>query len=177
MATSEYHDLFLKCQISGKYHMYCFDRVNSKLEKKESKQEIQEKMIELMNSIYSSVQEIEKLKNKKILVQEEGFISFDSKERSKGFGFKDEPFLYGDAFGFTIYGNTLDKNTILKLFEYHKKRLNIDFDFNIMDGYYETNNYNERNTKYFRSYCLDVIMNSHKPYMQEELRLAKKLIK
>ena len=129
MSTNEYHDLFLKCQGTGKYHMFCFDRVNSRLEVPKIKQSIQEKMIELMNSIYSSIQEIEKLKNKKILVQEEGFVSFDSKERPKGFGFKYEPFLYGDAFGFTIYGNTLDKNTILKLFEYHKKKIKHRFWF------------------------------------------------
>ena len=177
MSTNEYHNLFLKCQGTGKYHMFCFDRVNSRLEDPKIKQGIQEKMIELMNSIYSSIQEIEKQKNIKILVQEEGFVSFDSKERPKGFGNKREPFVYGDAFGFTIYQNTLDKYIILKLFEYHKKRLKIDYEFHITDGYYETNDYNEKNTKYFRSYCLDVIMNYHKPYMQEELRLAKKLIK
>ena len=96
MSTNEYHNLFLKCQGTGKYHMFCFDRVNSRLEDPKIKQGIQEKMIELMNSIYSSIQEIEKQKNIKILVQEEGFVSFDSKERPKGFGNKREPFVYGD---------------------------------------------------------------------------------
>ena len=176
MSTREYHDLFLKCQGTGKYQMFCFDRVNSRYEDTKIKQSIQDKMIELMNAIYLSLQEIEKLKNEKILVFEEGFVSFGSEEKAKGFGYKYEPFIFGDAFGFTIYGNSLDKNIVLKLFEYHKKRLKIDFEFHIMDGYYETNDYNQRHTKYFRSYCLDVIMNYHKPYMQDELQKAKKLL-
>ena len=30
MSTSEYNDLFLKCQSIGMYHMFCFDIVGCK---------------------------------------------------------------------------------------------------------------------------------------------------
>ena len=30
MSANEYHDLYLKCQSTGKYHMFLFDMVGSK---------------------------------------------------------------------------------------------------------------------------------------------------
>lgn len=174
MSTSEYHDLFWKCQGTGKYHMFCFDRMDSKEKNRKLQQNTQEKMIELMDSIYLSIQEIEKLENKKILVFEEDFVTFASGKRMNGFGHKQEPFVYGDTFGFTIYSGSLDKEIVYKLFEYHKKRMKIDFDFHTRDGYYETNDYTLGNTLYFRGYCMEVLMNYHKPYMQKELEKAKR---
>ena len=56
---------------------------------------------------------------------------------------KQEPFKIGDMFGFTIYRDSLDKDTILSIYEYFKCSLDIDFEYHLADGYYETNNYEE----------------------------------
>ena len=125
MATSEYHDLFLKCQDTGIYHMFCFDIVNSKKMKFDDRREATDKMILLMNSIYNSIVEIEKAKNKKILVFDDDFVSYGSGILYKGFGFKQEPFLFGDTFGFTVYRDSISNDEIFELYNYYKEKLNI----------------------------------------------------
>lgn len=176
MSTSEYHDLYLKCQDTGKYHMFVFDIVGSKKMSSTYRNIAQIKMMSLMNSLYSEIERIEREKQKKILVFEEDFVSFKSGKRHKGFGLKQEPFLLGDTFGFTIYRDTLDRETIYLLYETLKSKLDIDFDFHISDGYYETNDYSEGNTKYFRGYCLDLLSNFHKERTISELNKVKKQV-
>lgn len=176
MSANEYHDLYFKCQSTGKYHMFCFDRINSKDKNRKKQQLAQFQMIDLMHNIYRDIQEIEKKENRKILVFDEDFVTFESGKKTNGFGHKYEPFVYGDTFGFTIYRDSLDKEIIMKLFEYHKKKLKIEFDFHISDAYYETNNYGLGTEQYFRGYCMEVLMNFHKQYMQEELNEARKLL-
>ena len=91
---------------------------------------------------------------------------------------KQEPFLFGDTFGFTIYRDSLDKDVILSIYEYFRVALNIDFELHINDGYYETNDYGEGNKKYFRGYCCDLLANYHKEmYIQDINRLRKQLEK
>ena len=50
-------------------------------------------------------------------------------------------------------------------------------DFHINDGYYETNEYSERTTKFYRGYCLQILERIHKPEIQKELKRVKKMIK
>ena len=169
MATFEYNELYLACQNTGIYHIFVFDIVNSKEMSYDYRKEAQNKMIKLMLSIYKTIQEIEITYNRKILVFEQDFVSFESHENYKGFGFKQEPFLFGDTFGFTIYRDSLDTDTIYYIYEYSKKELGIDFDFHIADGYYETNEYCEGNTKYFRGYCMDLLSVFHKTNTKKEL--------
>ncbi len=88
MSTFEYNDLYLKCQNTGKYHMFIFDIVNSKNMDNISRQQAQIKMIELMNKIYETIEQIEKTTSKKILVFDSDFVSFKSNLPYKGFGFK-----------------------------------------------------------------------------------------
>ena len=171
MSTIEYNDLYLNCQDTGQYHMFVFDIIDSKKMPYHYRCEAQNKMIVLMNMIYEKIQEIERINNKKILVFEDDFVTYKSGITHKGFGFKQEPFLFGDTFGFTIYRNTLEKNIIYQIYNHFKKTLNIEFDFHLSDGYYETNNYLEGNSKYFRGYCMDLLSTSHKT------KINKKLIK
>lgn len=168
MSTYEYHDLFLKCQDTGLYHVFTFDMVNSKNMSIEYRKNAQPKLISLMLKIYEKIKNIEKRTNKKILVFEDGFYStFDHVRR--GFGLKQEPFIIGDMFGFTVYRDSISTETIYYLYEKYKKELGIDFDFHLANGYYETNDYSEGSTKYFRGYCIDVLSNYHKKEMQKEL--------
>lgn len=174
MSTYEYNDLFIKCQDKGIYHVYTFDIEDSKKMDTKTRCEAQIKLINLMRSIYSTLEKIEKNTSKKILVFEEGFVSFDSGLPVKGFGMKQEPFIIGDTFGFTIYRDSLDKDIILSIYQKFMNDLNIDFNIHISDGYYETNDYGEGGTKYFRGYCIDLLSNLHKPYNSEIRKQLKK---
>jgi len=174
MSTFEYNDLYLTCQNTGKYHMFIFDMIDSKNMSFNYRKEAQIKIIKLMNNMYKTIEQIEKYINKKILVFEEDFVTYESKKNPKGFGLKQEPFMFGDTFGFTIYRDSLDKETINYIYEYYKKELEIDFDFHQADGYYETNNYNEGDKKYFRGYCIDLLSTLHKKNTDNKLKTKHK---
>lgn len=176
MSTSEYHDLYLKCQNTGIYHVFTFDIVKSKNMTIEYRAAVQSKLYELMQKMYEEIQNIEKKTNKKILVFEEDFYSTFEPVR-RGFGLKQEPFIIGDMFGFTVYRDSISNETIYYIFEKYKEELGIDFDFHLANGYYETNDYTEGGTKYFRGYCIDVLSNFHKKEMQKELEDTKRKLK
>ena len=177
MSTFEYNDLYLLSQDTGKYHVFSFDIEGSKKMDNKTRCEAQEKLIKLMKSIYAVIEEIQEKTGKKILVFEEDFVSFDSGLPLKGFGMKQEPYIIGDVFGFTIYRDSLDKDTILSIYEYFREALEIDFNFHLADGYYETNNYAEGGTKYFRGYCIDLLSNLHKQRTIEDLNRLRKELK
>lgn len=177
MSTFEYNDLYLKCQESGKYHMFVFDIVNSKKMSNQGRWNVQNKMIKLMTRIYKTIEKIQESTNRKILVFDEDLVTFKNCKPIRGIGFKQEPFLFADTFGFTIYRDSLDKEVIYYIYEYFKKSLDINFDFHITDGYYETNYYAEGNKKYFRGYCMDILSTLHKENTQKELKKLKKKLK
>ena len=176
MSSIEYNDLFLLSQETGKYHMFTFDIVGSKKMDKETRTKAQYKMIKLMKSIYQLLTEIQEKTKKQILVFEEDFVPYDSCISFKGFGMKQEPFIIGDVFGFTIYRDSIDKDIIMNIYEYFKNSLDIDFDFHLADGYYETNDYSLGDTQYFRGYCMDILSTLHKKEIIHDLnRLRKKI--
>lgn len=178
MSTFEYNDLYLKCQDTGLYHIYIFDIIGTENMPPSIRKEAQIKMIELMNKIYMAIEKIEETTGKKILVFEEDFITYKSGQKSKGFGYKIEPFLFnGDVFGFTAYRDSIDNNLVYSIYEYYKKELNINFDFHTADGYYETNDYSLGNEKYFRGYCMDLLSSMHKEDTIKELNRLKRKLK
>ena len=142
--------------------MFTFDIVNSKKMNFSTRRDAQEKSIKLIKSIYQVLTEIQDKLGRKILVFEEGFVDFDSQLPRYEFGMKQEPFVLGDVFGFTIYRDSLDKDVVLSIYDYFRQSLDIDFNMHIADGYYETNKYEEGNKKYFRGYCIDLLSNLHK---------------
>lgn len=177
MSTFEYNDLFLLAQDTGKYHMFTFDIIESKKMDNDTRRIAQDKLIKLMKSMYALIQEIQVKTGKQILVFEEGFVTFEDGAPRDGFGFKQEPFVIGDVFGFTIYRDSLDRDIVLSIYEYFKASLDIDFDFHLSDGYYETNDYGEGDIKYFRGYCMDILSNYHKKEVIEDLNRIRKELK
>ena len=177
MSTYEYNNLFLKCQDIGRYHVFTFDIESSKKMDNKTRMDAQVKLIKLMKGIYKTLEEIQKKTSKKILVFEEGFVSFDSGLPVRGFGMKQEPFIIGDTFGFTIYRDSLDDDVVLSIYEYFKTSLNIDFNIHVSDGYYETNDYSLGGIKYFRGYCIDLLSNMHKKDTIEDLNKLRKELK
>lgn len=177
MSTYEYNDLYLLCQDTGKYHVFSFDIEGSKKMDSKTRYDAQLKLIKLMTSIYSVLEEIQEKTGRKILVFEDDFVRFDASLPVKGFGMKVEPYLIGDVFGFTIYRDSIDKDVILSIYEYFRESLGIDFNMHIVDGYYETNDYALGGTKYFRGYCIDLLSNLHKEDVKQELNILRKELK
>ena len=131
------------------------------------------KIIKLILMVYRILEKKEIEKGKKILVFEDEFTKL-GEERLNIFGYKEEPFLYGDLIGFTVYRDMVSKDEVINIFNSCKQKLEIDFNFHMADGYYETNNFDEANKKYFRGYCIDLLSNLHKSYNKE---VRKKLMK
>jgi len=173
MSTFEYNDLFLKCQPTGKYHVFTFDIVDSKKMSFKTRYDAQFKIAELILMVYKIIEKKQLEENKKILVFEEEFTKL-GEERKNGFGYKQEPFIYGDLIGFTVYRDAITSDEVINIFNKCKKILEIDFEFHIADCYYETNNWIEGTNKYFRGYCIDLLSNLHKPYNKQ---VRKALIK
>lgn len=176
MSTSEYNDLFLKCQSTGLYHVFCFDVIGCKKMWNEGKGDYyNQKICKLITLIYNKIIIKELYENKKILVFDDGYNRFWNEDR-KCFGFKDEPFKFGDLVGFTVYRDSISREEVMEIFEECKEIVDIDFDFHVADGYYETDDWTEGQDKYFRGYCIDLLSNLHKPYnkkIREELEKIK----
>lgn len=166
MSTHEYNDLFLKCQNSGRYHVFTFDIVGSKKMEHKIRYDAQYKIMELAMMIYKIIEQKELKENKKILVFEDEFTKL-GEYRLNVFGYKQEPFIFGDLIGLTVYRDSITTQEVIDIFNKCKKKLGIEFEFHIADGYYETNDWVEGKDKYFRGYCIDLLSNLHKPYNKE----------
>lgn len=172
MSTYEYNDLFLKCQDTAPYHVFTFDIKNSR---KIMDGEVKIKSLKLISMIYKAIQKKEKEENKKILFFGEGYTTLEEVVRPNCFGYKQEPFMLGDLIGFTVYRDSISREEVLKIFNESKKTLEIDFEFHLADGYYETDDYAEGVNKYFRGYCIDLLSNLHKPYNDKVRRALQKM--
>lgn len=159
MVDKFYLDLFLKCQEKGKYRIFTFDIKNSKQMKNRYQAQVQ--IFNLIDNIYSDLKQLEIKLNKKILLDEEGYTHY-TEVNNGGFAFKYEPFNIGDMVGLTIYNGSIDTDIVYEIFEKNKKQLNIDFDFNINSGVYETDDYGQGNKECFRGYCIQIVSNLHK---------------
>lgn len=174
MSTCEYNDLFFKCQDTGKYKVFVFDIVNSKLMNPDKRYHLQLKLIRLAEAMYKKIKEIEQQTNKSILVFEKNFIQLADNKRMTEFGLKREPFIIGDMFGFTIYRDSLNDKKVLAIFHELKVKLEIEAEFHINSGYYETNDYELGNELYFRGYCIDFVANMHKEHNKQLIKRLKK---
>ena len=177
MSTFDYNDLYLLCQDTGKYHMFLFDIINSRNMPSLKRQEAQVKMTKLMTRIYKIIEKIQESTGRQILVFDDDFVTYKSRLPYKGWGFKQEPFIFGDSFGFTIYRDSLSKDVVLYIFEFCKELVGVDFDFHISDGYYETNDVGLSGTQYFRGYCIDILSTLHKKETIEDLNRLRKELK
>lgn len=174
MSTYEYTDMFIERQDKGEYHMFVFDIVGSKKMTPETRRRAQVQMEELMQKIYSKIKQIEiNSKTKILVIGIDGIVPYEERQKvNNKFGMLFEPWLFGDTFGFTIYKNSLPKETILSIYKKYKQELNITFDFHVADAYYETNKWEEGSELFFRGYCMDILSNYHKDYYKR-LRIRK----
>lgn len=173
MSAGEYYNLFLKCQSTGRYQIITFDLVNSKGISSCERRVIQEKLIKLIQEMYLEINKLSEDNNKKILVFEEDFIHLWDNKKMQGFGMKSEPFILGDMVGFTVYRDSVTGEYIISLFNQLKEKYEINNNFHINTGYYETNDYCQGNELFFRGYCIEIISNLHKEEYKKRLKMIK----
>lgn len=162
MSYFEYNDLFMKCQENGKYHVFCFDIVDSKEMDKKLRYEVQYLLFELAHLMVLILQNEEKSRNSKILLNEDGISSIFDKNVKVGFGPNVDPVVLGDTLVITVYRDAITTEEVYSLFENCKSALGLNLDFHCADGYYETNDWVEAKDKYFRGYCIQLLSNLHK---------------
>ena len=172
MSTSEYHDMFIERQNKGNYHMFVFDISGSKKMNPHAREKATLQMEKLMYKIYNEIKQIEEHTKTKILVMDiDGIVPYEENHKVMyKFGMLFEPFLFADTFGFTIYRNSLPKEKIMSIYQKYKQELNISFDFHLADAYYETNKWEEGTELFFRGYCIDILSNYHKNYIEKVIK-------
>ena len=84
-----------------------------------------------------------------------------------------DPYILGDCFQFTVLRDTISKEQIIDWVYELKEKLNMPEKFHITDAYYETNEYGEGGTKFYRGYCIQTLETLHKPQVQQEIKQLK----
>ena len=108
---------------------------------------------------------VEEILKKEILIHDQSYLNIF--EYTKGdFAFKCEPFIFGDVVGLTIINNSIPPILIIDIFNMNKKELNIDFDFHIAYGNYETDDYVLGGKLTFRGYVIHILSELHKDYFK-----------
>jgi hypothetical protein len=150
--------LYERAQETGNYHLFTFDIVNSK--NMPNRAEAQTKLIKLSKLIYLDLKILEKETGKKIIADEweEKYEAFSYGVRT----YQQDPFILGDSLSFAIYRDSLTKEKVMDVFNIHKNNLDIDFDFHVKDGYYETNEWHEGLEKFCRSDAIKYFTTWHK---------------
>ena len=174
MSYDEYLDLYLSTQErpDALFHVISFDIVNSRLIPANERKLLQEKIYIITEYVYNKLLEKEKETCKQIVIKDERFYRpWDNNKNNNG-NFSD-PVIFGDSFQFTILKDTVSKDYIVELVNIIKNELNIQEEFHITDGYYETNEYEEGLNKLYRGYCLQILQNLHKPLVKRRF-LSKK---
>ena len=171
MSYEGYEDLFEKAQISGQYHLFIYDIVNSR---KGITQEERGRIVKLIFQVYQRIEELEEREHRSILhrnkILSQGKLEIKNTENGDIYDFDYtglppkkimrrpdllEPFyLAGDLYEFTIERGTLTAEQIDQIFEQEKKKLNITQEFHKANGYYETDEYDKGDKLYFRGYCI-----------------------
>lgn len=177
MSYTEYKDMFKKCQNTAPYHLFIYDVVKSRNIVDNARQS---NLIHLLFAVYEELERIEKTNNINILHKNENlyYAKMKKDENSYRIQFPKEktiradllePFLLsGDLIGFTIERNSLNSEQIDYIFEQKKKDLGINYSFHKANGFYETDKYEEGNTKYFRGYCIQQLEENSKSNKKEQ---------
>lgn len=179
MSFQEYYDLFLLAQNNPNalYYVVSFDTINSKLLPPDKRHKLTENLEIIMGYIYNKLLQKEKELNTQIVIKDKRFYTpwdfrFNFMRNSN---FMD-PSIFGDNIAFTVLRNTITKEEIINWVNECKEKLNMEENFHIAAGYYETNEYEEGSTKLYRGYCLQILERFHKPIVQKELKKELKKI-
>lgn len=178
MAYEEYLDLYLLAQKNPNslYYVVSFDTIDSRLMLPEKREMLQNNIDIIVKYVYNKLLDKELELNKQVVIKDKRFIRPWDFRTSNWNGNYIDPSVFGDSFGFTVLRDTVTKEEIIKWVNECKNILNMEEEFHIADGYYETNEYGEGGIKFFRGYCLQTLETLHKPRIKKELeKIAKKV--
>lgn len=191
MSEDRFLRLFMQAQKNEQapYYVVSFDVVNCKSLTDDENYVMHIYIDIIMKYVYKKLLESEKVLNKQVVVKEERWIRgwkeipipnpIPMLENTivptpalveYRMSFTKDPYVFGDCFQFTVLRDTVSKDQIVEWVYECKKMLNMNHEFHIADGYYETNEYEEGNTKLYRGYCLQILEKYHKPEVQYELK-------
>ncbi len=177
MSYDEYLDLFILAQknTDAMYYVVSFDTVNSKLLSKDKREALKNNIFSIVKYVYEKLLQKEKELNRQVVIHDERFYTPWSNEAlvSLNHNYLD-PSIFGDNFAFTIFRDTVSKDEIVEWVNECKRKLNMEEEFHIADGYYETNNYGEGGSKLYRGYCLQILERFHKPELQLRFKRVQK---
>lgn len=178
MAYEKYFDLYLLAQKNedALYYMVSFDVVNSQLLNDEEKNYMHACINIIVVYVYNKLMESEKELNRQVLIHDERFFHPWDGVIPKDLSYLD-PYRWGDCFQFTVLRDTITKEQIINWVNECKEKLNMKEEFHVADGYYETNDYEESNRKFYRSYCMRTLETLHKPEVQRAIKRVEKGIK
>ena len=181
MAYEEYFDLYLEAQKKddAPYYMVSFDVIGSQQMTAEENIKMHENHTIIMKYVYAKLLESEKALNRQVVIKDDRFFK-PWEPRVSGWTWNGnymDPFSIGDCFQFTVFRDTVSKDQIIEWVNECAKELNMNEQFHIADGYYETNDYGEGGTKFFRGYCIQTLETIHKPWVKQQLKNVKRRLK
>lgn len=188
MSCSEYFDLYLNCQDTAPYHLFVYDMVDSKQHAEASRQV---HLLRLIFGLESKVEQLERKTGRTILhrgtpiihnglVQKNGHYQMEPQWKSNQMRREDlvDPVcMQGDCLVLTVLRDRITAQEMDVLFEETKKELRIPYDFHKANGYYETDEWTEGQTRYFRGYAIALLSSFHKEDTKQALQAAKGSIK
>lgn len=158
MSYTEYKDMFERCQVIGRYHMFILDIAGSRKLKKEE-------LIDCRDQIMDKLTHIIDFLDKEYNIIHKGDSNLYGENNF---------FQHGDLFGFvTIRGY---KKIVEELINQEFKDFSYDLHYN--NGNYETDNWVEGDKKYYFGYCIQELEKNSKDYLlvkgQKHLKIDKK---
>lgn len=175
MSYDEYFDLYLSAQENpdAPYYVVAFDIVDSKKMPQEKHTYLIYNFDNIMRYVYNKLLERQKELKRQVVIPDERFKRpWEAIERPTN-QFIDPVAMY-DSFYFTVLRGTVTKEEIMQWVNEYLAILNIEVSFHVADGYYETNEYGEGSTKFYRIYCLNILEKLNKPHIKEKLRRRKR---
>lgn len=178
MAYEEYFDLYILAQENpnAPYYVVSFDTIGSQTMPIDKRNKLTKNILIIMKYVYEKLLIKEKELGKQIVIKDERFKRPWDKTSSWNGNYVD-PAIHGDSFKFTVLRDTVTKEEIIELVNQCKKLLNMDEEFHVADGYYETNNYEEGRTKFYRGYCLQTLEGLHKTSVRNEIEKVQRRIR
>lgn len=170
MSYTEYYDLFVNAQQNkdAKYKCFVFDLVGSKTMSEIERYDAQVKSIHTLNALAQDLKFLGLKLGKRILL-DEGPVSHVvnvANPKNKLFAFLNNPAIVnGDCF--VLYcNNCIKTEDIKKIFLKECKNNNNQYEYNFVEGNFETLDVNERDKKYWIGYVAQQLSN----FKQEKIQ-------
>ena len=176
MVFPEYYDLFLQAQNNPNalYYVVSFDVKKSRLLPPDKRHKLTKNLDIIAKDVYYRLLQKEKELGIQIVIKDKRFYKpWVCNKNNSNFM---DPSIFADNIIFTVLRDTITKEEIIDWVIEDKERLHMEENFNIADGYYETNEYEEGGTKLYRGYCLETVANLQKPKVQKELKKLSKTL-